>query len=422
MQRRDAITALLEQVPSRSSESLSSSISSNGTATEPGDVPSLSEQAEPNWLQEAGRRVVEWEPWGRQAPDGVRGVELRIVEPIVAPPAGLEQVKSLLPELSRIFRVLDPLRDEIMIEGLTPPKIVVMGNQSSGKSTLLESLIKMPVFPRRSKFCTRMAIHVHLRRPVSDHEPPSVKMSVRTGRQEETAERVADAENSDETVIPIASGYRFVQDKMDQLMNESTASSRSGIVTDKYLLLEVINPEVPVLDLVDLPGMVHAEEEKTFPGKKEAIERIYDEQVKMDQSEGGSSCIYLVVHPSPSDTHSPVLNPAIQYVKNNGLLDRTIGVFTKADDSPADQLRAFVTGERLEVLDDDGSICEAADIGAVPLTHGWITTMLKGPRTNEDINYYSLHSLERLKKMEYASASARTSLAPLPSMLAIANM
>ena len=187
---------------------------------------------------------------------------------------------------------------------------------------------------------------------------------------------------------------------MDALMNETAAASTSGIVTDKIILLEVTHPEVPVLDLVDLPGMVHMDIEE-YPDKKESIEKIYDYQLEMDKKEGGSSCIYLIVHPSPSETNRPNINHFLNYVKRKGLLDRAIGVFTKADSSPPDQLRAFITGKELEDLDDDGSVRKAADIGAVPLTHGWITTMLKPPAASRDeIKYYSLHSLERLKKME----------------------
>ena len=45
----------------------------------------------------------------------------------------------------------------------------IAGNESAGKSTLLESLIKFPLFPRDMQFCTRIAIHVRLRRPAADH-------------------------------------------------------------------------------------------------------------------------------------------------------------------------------------------------------------------------------------------------------------
>jgi hypothetical protein len=40
----------------------------------------------------------------------------------------------------------------------------VLGNEKSGKSTLLERLTMMPVFPKDEDICTRMAIQLRLRR------------------------------------------------------------------------------------------------------------------------------------------------------------------------------------------------------------------------------------------------------------------
>jgi hypothetical protein len=45
-----------------------------------------------------------------------------------------------------------------------PPQIIVLGNEKSGKSTLLERLTMMPVFPKDEEICTRMAIQLRLRR------------------------------------------------------------------------------------------------------------------------------------------------------------------------------------------------------------------------------------------------------------------
>ena len=48
---------------------------------------------------------------------------------------------------------------------------------------------------------------------------------------------------------------------MDELQRAAAEASenafaKSGVVVDKVIHLEVIHPEVPVLDLVDLPGMI----------------------------------------------------------------------------------------------------------------------------------------------------------------------
>ena len=43
------------------------------------------------------------------------------------------------------------------------PKICVIGNTSSGKSSLLENITKTPIFPRNKTLCTKQPIHLTLK-------------------------------------------------------------------------------------------------------------------------------------------------------------------------------------------------------------------------------------------------------------------
>ena len=45
-----------------------------------------------------------------------------------------------------------------------PPQFVVVGEESSGKSSVLERLMMTPLLPRAENICTRLPIHVRLRR------------------------------------------------------------------------------------------------------------------------------------------------------------------------------------------------------------------------------------------------------------------
>ncbi len=53
-------------------------------------------------------------------------------------------------ELRAVFQHLDPLRDLLTatLEGWQPPQLVVIGQESSGKSSVMERLAMMPIFPR----------------------------------------------------------------------------------------------------------------------------------------------------------------------------------------------------------------------------------------------------------------------------------
>eukprot|EP00967_Tisochrysis_lutea_P069340 scaffold91081_cov16-Tisochrysis_lutea.AAC.2 len=56
-----------------------------------------------------------------------------------------------------------PIRcNTIRLEDFQMPRIVVVGGESTGKSSLLENITKCAVFPRDKDICTRMPIRMQL--------------------------------------------------------------------------------------------------------------------------------------------------------------------------------------------------------------------------------------------------------------------
>jgi len=349
--------------------------------------------------------MVEWDSEGLQVfLPGRRSLALSPVESVVPPPRGVgaRAVADMTSDLIKIFKVLDPLRGELRtLVNLTPPRIVVIGDESSGKSTVLEQLIRMPLFPRKKTFCTRLPIHVRLRRPDPTlDETACVTMSVVAFEEYRQHGRDAEPEEPP-TTIAIAAGYQFVQDKMDEL-ERTLSGEHGGVVADKIIVLDVLHPEVPVIDLIDLPGIVTVN--VNAEGKREAVETIISQQIEADRDAGMTS-FYLVVVPAGE---RPNTNGALKYIQSQGLLDRAIGVFTKSDEVRRhDDLLSFITGCDIED-EDDGSVTTAASLGEVKLAKGWTATMLEMPKrmvereNGRKTNYYAAHATERLKKQEEA--------------------
>ncbi len=75
------------------------------------------------------------------------------------------QQSSPLTSLSRL-RKIDQLREKNIGKYLPLPQLVAVGDQSSGKSSLLESLTGIP-FPHGQELCTRYATQITHRR--EDH-------------------------------------------------------------------------------------------------------------------------------------------------------------------------------------------------------------------------------------------------------------
>lgn len=61
------------------------------------------------------------------------------------------------------LRKIDQLREKNIGKYLPLPQLVAVGDQSSGKSSLLESLTGIP-FPRGQELCTRYATQITQRR------------------------------------------------------------------------------------------------------------------------------------------------------------------------------------------------------------------------------------------------------------------
>ena len=355
------------------------------------------------------QRTIQWDPHGAQAVDTPRSVEVtpRQVQrnldasflqaatsssppaaafspptlrtPHVAAQEAAERAFTDLAEsLSRIFTVLDPIRDVLaeVLDGWTPPQIVVIGDESAGKSTVLEQLTMFPVFPRSRRFCTRCAIHLRLRRMTIQGESVA-RISV----HHSSNMHPVDPARAPET-IPLSRGFEYVQRKMDELVS-GLSEGNAPLINDRVIVLEIVHPTVPSVDLIDLPGLTQHP-----PTKAQLTRAIIEEQVRKDRATG-SHAMYLAIVPAGGEVR-PCTNSAMAFVDGQGLRDRTIGVFTKCDHlAHPDILHSLVTGENTSSGE------TPADFGAVPLEKGWVASMLRVPQA-QSMQYYETHALERL--------------------------
>jgi hypothetical protein len=66
-----------------------------------------------------------------------------------------------------LMDLVDRLRRNGLSSFLQLPQIVVCGDQSSGKSSVLEAITEIP-FPRKENLCTRFATEISMRRDIED--------------------------------------------------------------------------------------------------------------------------------------------------------------------------------------------------------------------------------------------------------------
>ena len=205
-------------------------------------------------------------------------------------------------EHQRFIAFVDTLR-RLGIERDCPiPQIAVAGDQSAGKSSVLELISGIP-FPRGTGTVTKCAIRICMRQ--CDTWSASLFRQPETGDPTE-AEQVED----------LASLGRRISEHQAALCPNGTVSS--GVID---ITLEA--PDVPNLTLIDLPGIVHA----TTTGQSESmvsqVSELVDSYLQQERT------LILAVLESHRDVATQDIVTRARNVDPDGL--RTIGVLTKPD-------------------------------------------------------------------------------------------
>eukprot|EP00438_Fugacium_kawagutii_P036444 Skav213605 [mRNA] locus=scaffold1971:81072:82762:+ [translate_table: standard] len=133
------------------------------------------------------------------------------------------------------------------------PCFIVVGKTSTGKSTLLQRLTRLPFHPSGQQICTRAPVKVELRPGLDE---PKATLAVYNFDKGTFA--------GDAVEISMEVESQDVQKAMDALLQQHGlsrapaigASQPSQIITSKELRIRVTSATLPVLDVLDLPGIL----------------------------------------------------------------------------------------------------------------------------------------------------------------------
>lgn len=134
------------------------------------------------------------------------------------------------------------------------PQLVVCGNQSSGKSSVLEAITEVP-FPRKENLCTGFATEFVMRRNPQE----SIRTKVIPDKARSEAEQ-AKLTAFNETISDF-SELPDLMDKAAELMglgDIGDGSAPTRAFPRDVLSIELAGPERAQLTLVDLPGLILA--------------------------------------------------------------------------------------------------------------------------------------------------------------------
>ncbi|KAG6900574.1 hypothetical protein C0993_008291 [Termitomyces sp. T159_Od127] len=202
-------------------------------------------------------------------------------------------------------------------DALKLPSIVVIGSQSSGKSSVLEAIVGHEFLPKGNNMVTRRPIELTLIHTPAENDNTRIEYGEFPGLGLGKITNFADIQRT--------------------LTDLNLAVPASEAVSTEPIDLRIYSPNVPDLTLIDLPGYVQISSLDQPESLKEKIAVLCDKYIREPN-------IILAVCAADVDlANSPALR-ASRKVDPLGL--RTIGVITKMDLVPPEQGAAILAGNR----------------------------------------------------------------------------
>ena len=200
------------------------------------------------------------------------------------------------------------------LEGIKLPRIAVVGDQSAGKSSVLEAVTGIP-FPRDAGACTRFATEIRLRR--AKEEKFNVQILPDVSRPIHERERLQRFAAS----VTTSTSFETI---MRRAVDEIAPQNIPGRFAAKdVLVVEKSGPDLPLLTVVDLPGLVKVANKDQSEDDIQAINDLTDRYMKSSRT-----IILAIIGGNQDYVQAPVLTKARRFDPRGS---RTIGVLTKPD-------------------------------------------------------------------------------------------
>jgi GTPase SAR1 family protein len=217
---------------------------------------------------------------------------------------------------SQRLNQIDRVRANGVGDHVALPQLVVCGDQSAGKSSVLEGISGIP-FPRQDGLCTRFATEIVLR-----HSPQLIRMTAtiipHLSRDDGERRRLASfrMEFRDFAELPgiieaagQSMGIRTSEDQVD-----------APAFAADVLRLELVGNTGLHLTIVDLPGLISVSENER---DMQLVSDLVDSYLE------SSRTIVLAVVPASSDVDTQGIIQRARRYDRDGV--RTVGIITKPD-------------------------------------------------------------------------------------------
>ncbi|KAJ0100657.1 Interferon-induced GTP-binding protein, partial [Diaporthe amygdali] len=208
---------------------------------------------------------------------------------------------------------IDSLRSQGIDHFVSLPQIIVCGDQSSGKSSVLEAVSGVS-FPVKSNLCTRFPTELVLRRT----SQVGARVSIVPHHSRSESEKATLASFEEE--LEDFEGFPTLIDTAKSVMGIST---RGKTFAKDLLRVEISGPDRPHLTIVDLPGLIHSQTKQQTASDVQLIQEVVESYMKEPRS------IILAVVSAKNDFANQVVLKLARSADADG--NRTLGIITKPD-------------------------------------------------------------------------------------------
>ena len=267
-----------------------------------------------------------------------------------------EQMMMLTKKMIEIRGLLQTVGQS---ESLTLPSIVVIGSQSSGKSSVLEAIVGHEFLPKGHNMVTRRPIELTLVNTPDAH-----------------------AEYGEFPALGLGKVTDFSQIQRT-LTDLNLAVPASDCVSDDPIQLRIYSPNVPDLSLIDLPGYIQVTGRDQPPELKERISELCEKYIRAPN-------VILAISAADVDLANSTALRASRRMDPRG--ERTIGVITKMDLVDAERGASLLNDKKYALrLGYVGVVCRVpANAGGSKLFHRGNGNITNAIAKNENA-YFSAH-------------------------------
>lgn len=216
-------------------------------------------------------------------------------------------------KLLNINSILNNINNDLELENnkLEIPTLVVVGSQSSGKSTVLNRIIGLNIIPIGSKMETRTPINIELI------------------NSKNTIVEFGDYSNGTwnlKTSLNISSNESDLYEVKNEIKNQTNLKAGEDMnISYNEINIRIYSPNVPNLNFIDLPGltMIACTDKGQPKDIKTQIENLIVKYIKPKNN------IIMCIMPAREDLETDIALDLVKKYDNN--CDRTVGILTKID-------------------------------------------------------------------------------------------